>query len=287
MKFSFISSEKAIPVSVMCKVLGVSRSGYYASLRRGESQHARDDRRLAVLCREAHERSGRRYGSPRVYKSLQGAGVRVSKKRVARLMKEQGIYVRPRRKWRKTVDTGHALPVAENILDRAFDVEEPNQAWAGDVTELWTPQGRIFLAVVVDLFSRHVVGWALSAFNDRHLALRALQMARQRRRPGPGLLHHTDRGSPYASEDYQDALEEGGFVCSMSRKGNCYDNAVVESFFKTFKAECGEKFGSPAALKREAFEYIEVFYNQKRMHSALGYMSPAEYEEKARMPMAA
>lgn len=240
MKFAYISSENALPTSKVCEVLGVSRSGYYAALSRQESQHARDDRRLKVLCREAHERSGRRYGSPRAHKVLLKNGVHISKKRVARLMREDGICVRPRRKWRKTIDAGHAMPVAGNILDRSFDVDAPNQKWVGDVTELWMPQGRMFLAVVVDLFSRYVVGWSLSAFNDRHLALRALQMARQRRQPRPGLLHHTDRGSPYASHDYQNALDESGFVCSMSRKGNCYDNAVVESFFKTFKAECGE-----------------------------------------------
>lgn len=239
-----------------------------------------------MLCVEAHERSRRRYGSARVYDALVKDGVRVSRKRVVRLMRERGIYVRPRRKWRRATDAGHALPVAENVLNRAFDVAAPNQAWAGDVTELWTQQGRMFLAVIVDLYSRFVVGWALSAMNDRHLALRALNMARQRRRPGPGVVHHTDRGSPYASEDYQAALDDGGFVCSMSRRGNCYDNAVVESFFKTLKAELGEKFDSPSALKRDAFEYIEVFYNQQRIHSALGRMSPAEYEQAASMKLA-
>lgn len=290
MKFAFIDEKKAdkgFGVKAMCRILGVSRSGFYASRRRPESQHARDDRRLSVLCREVHERSHRRYGSARVYDELHNAKVPVSRKRIARLMREQGIYVRPRRKWRKTIDAGHALPVADNVLNRAFHVGAPNQKWVGDVTELWTPDCRMFLAVVVDLYSRFVVGWALSAVNDRHLAMRALQMAKQRRRPARGLLHHTDRGSPYASEDYQAVLVDNGFVCSMSRKGNCYDNAVVESFFKTFKAELGEKFDSPAALKREAFEYIEVFYNQKRIHSALGARSPAEYERLRKSTVAA
>jgi putative transposase len=289
-KFAFIDEKKAEPdmnVKAMCRVLGVSRSGYYASRHREESKHARDDRRLSVLCREVHERSKRRYGSARVYDELHKAKVPVSRKRVVRLMREQGIYVRPRRKWKKTIDAGHALPVADNVLNRAFNVDAPNQKWGGDVTELWTPDGRMFLAVVVDLYSRFVVGWALSAVNDRHLAMRALQMAQQRRRPARGLLHHTDRGSPYASEDYQAILNDNGFVCSMSRKGNCYDNAVVESFFKTLKAELGERFESPAALKRDAFEYIEVFYNQKRIHSALGKKSPAEYERAERLKAAA
>lgn len=265
----------------MCTILRVSRSGYYAWRHRTESQHARDDRRLKVLCREAHEQSRNRYGSPRVYQALKKRGIRTSKKRVARLMREDGIYVRPRRKWRRSAYRAHSLPVAANVLDREFDVPTLNKIWAGDVTEFWTPQGRVFLAVLMDLCSRSIVGWALSMCNDRQLILRALHMARQRRRPGPGLLHHSDRGSPYASEEYQAALKEAGFACSMSRKGNCYDNAVVESFFKTMKAECGEKFDGPHRLKDEAFKYIEGFYNQNRMHSALGYLSPAEYERAA------
>ena len=289
MKFEFIEAEKStLPVKELCRVLGVSRSGFYASRRRAESKHARDDRRLRVLCREEHERSYKRsYGSPRVYDRLRLRNIAISKKRVARLLREEGIRVRPRRKWATTTNSSHSLPVAPNLLNREFTATAPNQRWAGDVTYLRTPHGFVYLAVIIDLFSRFVVGWAISAVNDRHLALAALDIARRRRSPARGLLHHTDRGSPYASEDYQTVLDISGFVCSMSRRGNCYDNAVVESFFKTLKQELGEDFDSAADAKRQAFEYIEIWFNRNRMHSSLGQMSPAAYEEAARMRLAA
>ena len=206
---------------------------------------------------------------------------------MARLMRDDGIHVRPRKKWVNTTNSGHALPTAPNVLNRDFTATAANQRWAGDVTYLRTPHGFTYLAVIIDLYSRMVVGWSTSAMNDRHLALAALESARQRRRPARGVLHHTDRGSPYASEDYQRVLDINGFICSMSRPGNCYDNAVVESFFKTFKAENGEDFASAADVKRQCFDYIEVFYNQSRKHSALGYLSPAEFERVANMRLAA
>ena len=287
MKFAFIDAEKAFPVSVMCRILGVSRSGLYAFRRREESLHSREDRRYRLLCREAHERSRQGcYGAPRVHRELKNAGIRISKKRVARLLREERIHVRPRRRWAKTTDSGHALPTAPNLLNREFTPTAPNQRWAGDVTYLRTPQGFMYLAVVIDLFSRFVVGWAVSALNDRHLALKAVEMAHRRRRPERGLLHHTDRGSPYASEDYQHFLDVNGMVCSMSRRGNCWDNAVVESFFKTFKAEEGEAFDSAHDVKCRVFDYVEVFFNQTRLHSTLGHQSPAAHEA-ARIPMAA
>jgi len=287
--FAFIQGEKAFPVSVMCRVLGVSKSGFYAFRGRAESHHAREDRRLGVLCAEAHQRSHRQcYGAPRVHRELKSAGVRISGKRVARLLREKNIRVRPRRRWTTTTDSAHALVTAPNLLDRNFAPVGPDESWAGDVTYLWTPEGFIYLAVIIDLFSRFVVGWAVSALNDRHLALKAVEMATWRRQPACGLLHHTDRGSPYASEDYQDFLNDNGMICSMSRRGNCWDNAVVESFFKTFKAEEGEKFESAHEVKQRVFEYIEVFFNQTRQHSTLGYLSPAAYENaRARSAAAA
>ena len=280
MIFAFIDGEKAFPVSVMCRVLRVSRSGFYAFRHRAESHHTREDRRLGVLCVEAHKRSHRQcYGAPRVLRELKTAGVRISGKRVARLLREQNIRVRPRRRCTTTTDSAHALVTAPNLLDRNFTPSAQNGSWAGDVTYLSTPDGFIYLAVVIDLFSRFVVGWAVSALNDRHLALKAIEMATRRRRPEPGLLHHTDRGSPYASEDYQDFLDGSGMTCSMSRRGNCWDNAVVESFFKTFKAEEGERFESAHDVKTRVFEYVEVFFNRVRQHSTLGYKSPAAYEQ--------
>ena len=288
MKFAFIEAEKATtPVGVQCRVLKVSRSGFYASRRRAESKHAREDRRLSVLCKEAHERSRRNYGSPRIHKALEKQGEYVSRKRVVRLMQLQGIAGKRRRRWTRTTDSNHEFRIAQNLLNRKFSPAEPNKSWAGDVTFLRTPYGFVYLAVVIDLFSRFVIGWAVSAVNDRNLALSALRMALKRRCPGPGLLHHTDQGSPYASEDYQRALDDSGIVCSMSRRGNCYDNAAVESFFSTLKTELGEDFESASDVKTQAFDYIEIFYNQQRMHSALGQESPADYERAARMKLAA
>ena len=288
MKFAFIEASKAtIPVELHCNVLGVSRSGFYAWLKRPESAHAKQDRRLRVLCREAHERSRRTYGSPRIHRSLKRQGVPVSRKRVVRLMKIEGIAGKRRRRWTRTTKSEASVVAAPNILNRNFSPNAPNKSWVGDVTFLRTPFGFVYLAVVLDLFSRFVVGWALSAVNDRNLALAALQAAVQRRCPAPGLLAHTDQGSPYTSEDYQRALSDSGIICSMSRRGNCYDNAVMESFFGTFKTELGEDFENAADAKAMAFDFIEIFYNQQRMHSTLGYVSPAEYERAVRMGQAA
>jgi putative transposase len=279
MKFAFIEAEKATwPVSIMCRVLRVSRSGSYASQRRPESQRTRDDRRLTVLTREAHVTGRRAYGSPRIHRELVGQGIVIGRKRVIRLMKAEGIKGKVRRRFVRTTDSEHSLPTALNLLAREFNAERPNQRWVSDITYLRTPQGWMYLAAVLDLFSRYVVGWAVSAVIDRHLVLRALQMAIKRRCPSAGLLHHSDQGSQYASEDYQRALEARGITCSMSRRGNCYDNAAMESWFGTLKTELGESFQSHADGKHQLFDYIEIFYNQKRRHSALGYVSPAEYE---------
>lgn len=288
MKFAFIKEEKAkVPVTVLCRVLRVSPSGYYASLKRPESNHAREDRRLRVLCREAHARSRGNYGSVRVHKALQKQDVKVSRKRVCRLMHLEGIAGKRRRRWTRTTESVVGAPTALNLLNRDFSPKQPNQCWAGDVTFLRTPYGFVYLAVIIDLFSRYVVGWSVSALNDANLVQAALRAALQRRCPPRGLLHHSDQGSTYTSENYQQLLDANGIVCSMSRRGNCYDNAVVESFFGTFKTELAEDFESAADVKRQAFDYIEVFYNQQRMHSALGDQSPAEYERAARMSRAA
>jgi transposase InsO family protein len=287
-KFAFIAAEKADEgVARWCRALGVSRAGYYAWSKRPESRHAREDRRLAVVVREAHERSRRTYGSPRVHVELTERGEHVGRNRIIRLMQQEGLEARVRRRYRSTTMSEHDQPVAPNLLDRRFEAALPNQRWVGDTTELFVGDGgRLFLAAILDLHSRFVVGWALSAVNDRHLAVRALEAAIRRRCPGEGLLHHSDQGSPYASEDYQKVLGTHGITCSMSRRGNCYDNAAMESWFSTLKFELGERFETRAEAKEKLFDYIEVFYNQQRRHSSLDYVSPAGYEKASRAPVA-
>jgi putative transposase len=260
----------------------VSPSGYYASRGRLESTHTRDDRRLRVLVRASFDESRRRYGSPRVHRDLVEQGVQVSPKRVARLMQEDGLKARARKRFKMTTMSDHDQPVAANLLDRQFEAQSPNQRWVGDTTELLIgTSGKLYLAAILDLFSRFIVGWAVSAVNDRHLTIKALEMALKRRCPDAGLLHHSDQGCTYASEDYRAVLETHGITCSMSRRGNCYDNAVMESFFSTVKSELGERFESHGDAKMELFDYIEVFYNQRRRHSTIGQISPAEYERRS------
>jgi transposase InsO family protein len=285
-RLAFIEAEKAcFPVKALCRALRVTRSGFYAWRRRPESQRAREDRRLRVLIREAHEVSRKTYGSPRIHAELAAKDEHVGRKRVVRLMQAEGIVGRMRRRYKLTTDSNHDQPVAPNLLNREFEAEAPNQRWVGDTTELLVGDGgaKLYLAAILDLFSRFVVGWAVSAVNDRHLALKALEMALRRRCPGEGLLHHSDRGSPYASEDYQRVLTAHSITCSMSRRGNCIDNAAMESWFSTVKSELGEKFTSYGNAKEELFDYIEVFYNQRRRHSAIGYSSPADYERAYRL----
>jgi transposase InsO family protein len=205
----------------------------------------------------------------------------VGQKRVARLMQEDGLKARARKRYKVTTMSDHDQPIAANLLDRRFEADAPNQRWVGDTTEFVIGgSGKLYMAAILDLFSRFIVGWALSAVNDRHLTLKALEMALKRRCPQAGLLHHSDQGCTYASEDYQSALEANGITCSMSRRGNCYDNAVMESFFSTLKSELGEHFESHGEAKMELFDYVEVFYNQRRRHSTLGQVSPAAYERQ-------
>lgn len=284
MRFGFIEAKKACyPVSVLCRVLEVERSGFYAWRSRVESDHAVDDRRLAVEVRAAFEESKRRYGSPRVYRVLRRRGVKVGRHRVARLMREQELQARRRRKFVATTDSKHSMPIPPNLVKREFEVKEPDRIWAGDVTYLPTGEGWLFLAVLLDLYSRRVIGWALSERNDEALTLSALEMALDQRCPASGLVHHSDRGTTYASGEYQDVLARHGVVCSMSRKGDCWDNAVVESFFSTLDIECAREqpFSTRNAARREVTDYILSFYNPTRLHSHLGYQSPMEFERAA------
>jgi len=281
----WIAAEKAsFRISELCRALDVSPSGFYASARRPESARRQQDRRLKVLVRASFEGSRHRYGSPRIHRDLrEDHDERVSRKRVIRLMQEEGLIARTPKRFICTTNSDHDLPVATNLLNREFTAEAPNQRWVGDTTEFKIGEsGKLYLAAILDLFSRFVVGWAISAVNDRHLALAALTMALNRRCPETGLLHHSDRGSTYASEDYQDRLATQGITCSMSRTGDCYDNAVMEAFFSTLKTELADEFASHGQAKRELFDYIEAFYNTRRRHSTLDYVSPAEFERRFR-----
>ena len=287
MRFELVQAEKATyPVTVLCDALDVSRSGFYAWQARPPSSRAQDDARLTVEVRAAHARSRGRYGSPRVHRALRKRGVRVGEKRVARLMRENEIRGRRKRPFRKTTDSNHAEPIAPNVLARDFSPVASNRAWAGDVTYIETAEGFAYLAVLLDLYSRRVVGWAMSDTNDTALALAALRRAVSGRRAvGRGLIHHTDRGSPYASGDYRRAVATYGMVQSMSRKGDCWDNAVSESFFATLRAELcdDESYPTRNAAEDAIGAYIERFYNLERLHSHLDYVSPVEFELKAQI----
>jgi putative transposase len=281
MRFAFILAEKAFyPITVLCRVLEVSTAGFYASLRRAPSVRAVQDQRLKVLVHESFALSRKTYGSPRIQADL--AGEKVGRNRIIKLMRAEGIEARVRRRYRSTTMSEHDQPVAANLLNRDFRAAAPNQRWVGDTTEMLTTSGKFYLAAIVDLYARFTVGWAVSAVNDRHLTIAALDAAVRRRCPDAGLLHHSDRGSTYASEDYQEALRDRGIVCSMSRRGNCHDNAAMESWFSTVKFELGETFESIRKAKEQLFDYIEVFYNQRRRHSSIGYVSPAQHEKRNR-----
>ena len=282
MRFRFIDVEKAKhTITILCRCLRVTRSGFYAWQRRPESAHAQQDRRLRVLVRASFDASRQRYGSPRILEDLLEQQIPVSRKRVVRLMQEDGLQARTRKRYTVTTMSDHDQPVAANLLNREFDAPAPNQRWVGDTTEfLIGGSGKLYLAAILDLCSRFIVGWAVSAVNDRHVTIKALEMAVKRRCPDAGLLHHSDQGCTYASEDYQAVLDAHEIVCSMSRRGNCYDNAVMESFFSTVKTELADRFDSCGDAKRELFDYIEVFYNQRRRHSTIGQISPATYEQR-------
>ena len=271
----------------MCRVLEVSRPGHYAWKVRSEgepSERARADQDLTVRIRTVHRKSGKSYGSPRMHRELKGQGICVSRKRVARVMREGGIRAKQARKYRvTTTDSSHAHPVAENVLNRKFSVTDiiaPNKVWVTDITYIPTAEGWLYLAVILDLFSRRVVGWSMKHTMERSLTLDALRMALLQRNPGLGVLHHSDRGSQYACGDYRELLDQNGMMCSISRKGNCWDNTAAESFFATLKKELvnDAAWQTREEARASLFEYIEVWYNRERRHSSIDYLSPADYE---------
>ena len=282
MKFTFVKEHRKVwPVGVICRVLDVARSGFYAWLRRAPSSRCRRREDLAVKIRTIHQEHRRVYGSPRVHKVLTADGEKVCENTVASIMRENSIRARTKAKFiPRTTDSRHESPVAPNTLDRRFHTELPDCKWAADITYIPTDEGWLYLAAVIDLCTRRVVGWSMADHMKTELVSDALTMALARRQPGPGLLHHSDRGVQYVSDDYQGLLTQHGLACSMSGKGDCYDNAVIESFWSTLKTELihHEHYTTHEAARMSIFHYIEVFYNRKRLHSSLGYKSPEAFE---------
>ena len=283
MRFSFIQAHARIfHITTMCRVLEVSKAGYYAWRARPLCDRVKDDRVLTAKIREIQKEVSKRYGSPRTYQELKALGFKCGEHKVARLMRQAGIKAKSARKFRVTTQSEHANPIAPNVLDRKFSVEEhrkPDQAWAADITYIPTKEGWLYLAVDIDLATRGVVGWSLRTRLDQELAISALRMALTHRGARGG-LHHSDRGVQYASAAYQRLLKEAGFKSSMSRVGNCWDNAVAESFFATLTKELlvDGLFESRSQASKELFQFIEVWYNRRRRHSSIGYRTPAEYE---------
>jgi putative transposase len=284
MKFRFIADhQEEWPVRVMCDVLGVSPAGYFAWRCRPESARAAATRTLLADVRRLQAQHRGRYGSPRMHAALRAEGRSVSRGRVERLMRRHGIRAAASRRFRPvTTDSRHGLPVAPNLLEQRFEASAPNQVWLADLTYVPTGEGWLYLAAVLDLATRKVVGWAMRDHLRTELAAAALVMATQRQRPGPGLLHHSDRGSQYASGAYRELLAKAGMRASMSRTGNCYDNAPMESFFHTLKVELVHqcRWATREEARRDLFSYVEGYYNRQRMHSALRYLSPEQAERR-------
>jgi putative transposase len=283
MKYVFIRDHReAFPVGLMCETLEVGRSGFYTWLKRSESPRKQENRHLLMAIRVAHQKSRKTYGSPRIHAELNEKGHACGRHRVARLMRLHGIVSKHKRKFRVTTNSAHSYPVADNLLQRKFDVAKPGQCWVSDITYIPTREGWLYLAATLDLFHRKVVGWAMGRWITRQLAIDALNMAIKNERPKSGLIHHSDRGVQYASNEFQALLKANVIQCSMSRKGNCWDNAVAESFFHSLKMELvhGKLYETRQEAKTAIFEYIEVFYNRQRRHSHLGYLSPVDFEKQ-------
>jgi transposase InsO family protein len=284
MRFALIDGAKVeFPVHRLCRVLGVSQSGYFAWRSRPACRRQRDDMVLLAHVRSAFALSNSTYGSPRMTRELRDSGLTVGRRRIARLMRDNGLRARQKRRFKRTTDSHHAWPVAPNLLDQDFTATGPDKKWGADISYVWTREGWLYLAVVIDLFARRVVGWATGDRLHRDLALAALRKALTMRRPAAGLIHHSDRGSQYCSIDYQVELRKHGILISMSGKGNCYDNAMVETFFKTLKSELVWRtiFYTRQEADQAIGAYIDGFYNPVRRHSALDFTSPAQFEKMA------
>jgi len=270
------------PIRMMCRVLKVSKSGYYAWRTRPESARAKTDRELTRVIRRLHGESNGVYGSPKIRADLKDEGYHYGRHKVARLMRIAGLRGCPKRRFKVTTKRDPSHPVANNLLAQDFATDAPNQRWVADITYLATNQGWLYLAVVMDLYSRRIVGWSMNRWINRHLVIDALRMALDARQPAGALIHHSDRGAQYTSDDFRDELDKHGIQCSMSGRGNCYDNAVVESFFGLLKRERVNRvrYRTRDEAKADVFDYIEVFYNRKRRHGYLGNISPAAFEKQ-------
>ena len=283
MKYVFIRDHrKTFPVGLMCQTLEVGRSGFYAWLNRPENPRKHENRRLLMAIKVAHRKSRKTYGSPRIHAELTGNGHSCGRHRIARLMRQHGIVSKHKRKFRVTTNANHSYPIAENLLQRKFDVAKPGEGWVSDITYISTREGWLYLAVTLDLYHRKIIGWAMGRWITRQLAIDALNMAIKNESLKPGLIHHSDRGVQYASNEFRGLLKTHAIQCSMSRKGNCWDNAVAESFFHSLKVELvhGKLYATRQEAKTAIFEYIEVFYNRQRRHSHLGYLSPIDFEKQ-------
>ena len=269
------------PITMMCRLLDVSKSRYYEWSRNRKSQRAQEDEELLIKIKQIYKKRRGKYGSPRIHRDLKDMGYCVGRKRVARIMRENGIVAKIKRRFRVTTDSNHNFPIADNLLKRNFYIDAPDRVWAGDISYVWTDEGWLYLAVIIDLFSRAVVGWAMDRHMKTELTLRALYMAIGQRRPERGLIFHSDRGVQYASTAYRKALEYHGIIQSMSRKGDCWDNAVCESFFGKLKTEEDNdmKFHTRDKARHELFKFIEIWYNRERRHSYVGNISPMEFEK--------
>ena len=284
MKYWFMDQHSSTHgVQKMCRIIGASRSGYYQWKIQPQSRRQKENEKILMEIKESHKNSRRAYGSPRIVEDLKAKGMKCSENSVARLMKIHGIVGKAKKRFKATTNSNHALPVAENLLNQNFTAEKPNTVWLSDITYVPTLEGWLYLVVILDLFSRQIVGWAMSDRLTSGFVVKALYQAIGRRHPGSGCIFHSDRGIQYASTDCRDVLMAYGFIQSMSRKGNCYDNAVAESFFHTLKTELvyDYRYETRAEARQSIFEYIEMFYNRKRRHSALGYRSPISFELEA------
>ena len=281
MKYRFIiENRKEFRIGKMCKTLNVSRSGYHNYIKRRFRFRETDETIILEKIKEIHRKSRRLYGSPRIYKELRRRGIKINKKRVARIMRKYGIRAKTHRKYKVTTNSNHNYPIAKDLLGQNFKTMEPNKIWVSDITYIWTKEGWLYLACILDLYSRMIVGWYIDQRQKSSLVTKAIRNALDTRGKNPGIIFHSDRGSQYASKDLRDLLSANGMIQSMSRKGNCFDNAVIESFFHTLKTELVrfENFQTREEAKMKIFDYIEIYYNRQRIHSSIDYFTHVEYE---------
>lgn len=283
MRYTFISTEKAnYPVTILCKVMQVAKSGYYKWLSREKSKRDINHEKLLPLVRKIHKDSRSTYGTRRMAKALRYLGIVCGRALARTLMKLAGVTAKQRRKFKATTNSKHNLPISPNLINRDFAASKPNSVWVSDITYIWTKEGWLYLATVIDLFSRQVVGWSISNKMTKEIVINAFQMAFWQRKPAPGLIFHSDRGSQYASKKFQKLLLNCGVISSMSKKGDCFDNAVAESFFGTLKTELiyFANYTTRKEARRDIVDYLEMFYNSNRLHSYLGYLSPRQFEKE-------